>query len=179
MKSIRRLLCLLMALCVVSVCPINVLAVNSNIENLVTSGEQVYILRQGEIVAADYEIMADGEWTFVESDTYTITWLQAVGTAAAIATAGNIAGAIAGYVYGLTKTAVLVAIGTDNLAAIAASCAGGSLYVEFYTLTFPGQPIQYMYKWTFTPWTGDATFGPFRLVIDNQVASIGEDDELQ
>lgn len=30
-----------------------------------------------------------------------------------------------------------------------------------------------------TPWTGDATFGPFRLVIDNQAASTGGDDELQ
>ena len=178
MKNIRRILCLFLALCVVSVCPLNALAVSDNGENMEISGEQVYIVRQGEVLEGDYEILADGEWTFVESNTYSITWAQALGSAAAISTAGKIASAIAAKIPGIGAGAVLIAIGADNLALLAGACGGGSLYVEFYTYTFPGQPIQYMYKWTFTAWTGDS-FGPFRFIMDNQVASIGDDHELQ
>jgi len=34
-------------------------------------------------------------------------------------------------------------------------------------------------EWTFTPWTGDATYGPFRIIMDNQTASIEPGYELQ
>lgn len=174
MKNSRRILCLFLALCVVSVCPLNALAVSDNGENMEISGEQVYIVRQGELLAGDYEILADGEWTFVERTEHTITWEQATGTAVVT----YLAGQIAGKVPFLTPYAAKIAIGTGVLSIIAASCNQAKVVVEFYTLTFPGQPIQYMYKWTFTP-SGGSTYGPYRIVIDNQVASIGDPDELQ
>lgn len=125
-------------------------------------------------MATDYDIMADGEWTFVERSEHTITWEQATGAAVAI----NIAGKIAAKVPYLTPYAVQIAIGADALSIIAGMCNQGTVVVDFYTYTFPGQPIQYMYKWTFKP-AGGSTYGPYRIVIDNQVASIGDPDELQ
>lgn len=94
MKNSRRILCLFLALCVVSVCPLNALAVSDNGENMEISGEQVYIVRQGELLAGDYEILADGEWTFVERTEHTITWEQATGTAVVTYLAGQIAGKV-------------------------------------------------------------------------------------
>lgn len=140
-----------------------------------SSGAMFYNGSPFDVGLGDYSPQADGEWTLVSTETYTISWLSATGTAGALA----VAGAIAAKVPGLGVGGVVLAIGLDVLAIIAGACAGATLKVRFYTLTFPFQPIQYMYEWTFTPWTGDATYGPFRIIIDNQIASVEPSYELQ
>lgn len=140
-----------------------------------SSGEMFYNESPFDVELGDYTPQADGEWTLVSTETYTISWISATGTAGALA----VAGAIAAKVPGLGVGGVVLAIGLDVLAIIAGACAGATVTVKFYTLTFPFQPIQYMYEWTFTPWTGDATYGPFRIIMDNQTASVDPGYELQ
>lgn len=140
-----------------------------------SSGDMFYNGFPFDVGLGDSVPYADGEWTLISTETDTISWISATGTAAVMA----VAGAIASKIPGLGINGVILAIGFDVLAIIAGACSGATLTVKVYTLTFPFQPIQYMYEWTFTPWTGDATYGPFKFVVNNQPASVNSGHELQ
>lgn len=140
-----------------------------------SSGEMFYNESPFDVELGNYLPRADGEWTLVASETDTISWISATGTAGALA----VAGAIAAKIPGLGVGGVVLAIGLDVLAIIAGACAGATVTIKLYQFSIPFQPTQYMYEWTFTPWTGDATYGPFRTAMGNQTASVEHGYELQ
>lgn len=95
---------------------------------------------------------ADPGWEVKTSGTYYISWAQ--GTTAAV-----VAAAIATYLGTLGTAGVIAAMGTAALGALAASCSGGTLYMEYQVLAMTGVNQQ-RWMWTFTASTGDF-YGPF------------------
>ena len=98
---------------------------------------------------SDYD--SDG-WTFVSSDSKTITWAE--GIAASV-----LAAAIAAALGFLTGAAVLALIGANTLSIVAGTAVGAVVEASLYML-ISGSYVAYQYVWTFEPDTGEV-YGPY------------------
>ena len=99
-----------------------------------------------------FSASAEG-WETLSTGSHRITWAQ--GTTVAV-----VAAAIAVYLGTLGTAGVIAAMGVAALGALAASCSGGTLYMEIQMFSAPLVTPQYRYVWTFTASTGDS-YGPY------------------
>lgn len=116
-------------------------------------------------------LSTDG-WELLEENTYIISPEGAK-------TAEDIAGFICAYLYFYGVNVVVRYIGSTYLTNMIEDSVNGTLNVKMYWSYITGQPIQYMYVWTFKAANSTETKGPFRYIESNQYTSIGEEVKVR
>lgn len=121
---------------------------------LVINGERFSTcsIESGEETSLVMPKDAEPGWEVKTSGTHYVSWAQ--GTTVAV-----VAAALSVYLGTLGPAGVIAAMGTGALGALAASCSGGTIYMEYQVLIMVGVNQQ-RWMWTFTASTDDF-YGPF------------------
>lgn len=128
------------------------LTYNPSSSTMYLNGEVLAEITNNNAIIPSIGTRAD-VWQTLSSESHRITWAE--GTTAAV-----VAGAIAIFLATLGPAGVIAAIGAGSLSILAASCTGGTLYIEIQMFSAPFVAPQYRYLWSFTADTGDY-YGPF------------------